>query len=246
MKSNQIDAAIVYLEGKVHNDGEGYKLNGAEFDIATGVGIVITEEQILAEINVYCTANEASIKELGHGFNWPVGIKSIKDKLMWADGACLQKLITARKLELCGPVPEKDGKRAKVGKQSKAQKEEAKDKAKATVVNTSEKQEEGVAGKYNIEDFNTGRPVPFYTNTPELLAKHREFTKGRIITRFPPEPNGYLHIGHAKAIRFVFSVAKQYDGDCYLRFDDTNPCKENNEFIDHIKDIVNWLGYKPW
>ena len=67
-----------------------------------------------------------------------------------------------------------------------------------------------------------------------------------ILTRFPPEPNGYLHIGHAKAIRFNFTVAKEYGGLTYLRFDDTNPCKENNEFIDHIHEIVGWLGYKPW
>jgi glutaminyl-tRNA synthetase len=83
-------------------------------------------------------------------------------------------------------------------------------------------------------------------NTPEMLAAHKAFTGGRIMTRFPPEPNGYLHIGHAKAIRFNFTVAKIYGGETYLRFDDTNPCKENNEFIDHIKEIVGWLGYKPW
>jgi glutaminyl-tRNA synthetase len=69
---------------------------------------------------------------------------------------------------------------------------------------------------------------------------------GRVITRFPPEPNGYLHIGHAKAIRFNFTVAKENNGICYLRFDDTNPCKENHEFIDHIKKNVKWLGQEPW
>ena len=66
------------------------------------------------------------------------------------------------------------------------------------------------------------------------------------MTRFPPEPNGYLHIGHAKAIRFDFTVAKERGGLTYLRFDDTNPCKENHEFIDHIKKNVAWLGYTPW
>ena len=54
-----------------------------------------------------------------------------------------------------------------------------------------------------------------------------EFTKGKMYTRFPPEPNGYLHIGHAKAIRFNFTVAAENGGLTYLRFDDTNPCKEN-------------------
>lgn len=55
-----------------------------------------------------------------------------------------------------------------------------------------------------------------------------------------------MHIGHAKAIRFNFTVAKEYGGNTYLRFDDTNPCKENQEFIDHIKEIVSWLGYEPF
>ena len=68
----------------------------------------------------------------------------------------------------------------------------------------------------------------------------------KVMTRFPPEPNGYLHIGHAKAIGFDFTVAAENGGMTYLRFDDTNPCKENHEFIDHIKKNVAWLGYKPW
>lgn len=91
----------------------------------------------------------------------------------------------------------------------------------------------------------SGRDVG-QSNSQELVEKHQAFTGGKIMTRFPPEPNGYLHIGHAKSIRFNFSVAKQYNGHCYLRFDDTNPCKENNEFIDHIKEIVGWLGYSPY
>jgi glutaminyl-tRNA synthetase len=67
---------------------------------------------------------------------------------------------------------------------------------------------------------------------------------GRVNTRFPPEPNGYLHIGHAKSICLNFEIAKNYKGTCNLRFDDTNPEKENAEFIKSIKDDIAWLGYK--
>jgi glutaminyl-tRNA synthetase len=65
----------------------------------------------------------------------------------------------------------------------------------------------------------------------------------RIRTRFPPEPNGYLHLGHAKSIWLNFSSAQEYGGVCHLRFDDTNPEKEEQEYVDSIRDVVRWLGY---
>lgn len=67
---------------------------------------------------------------------------------------------------------------------------------------------------------------------------------GRVQTRFPPEPNGYLHIGHAKAICMDFGAAKQYGGVCNLRFDDTNPVKEDVEYVDAIKEDIKWLGFQ--
>ncbi|MDQ3439688.1 MAG: glutamine--tRNA ligase/YqeY domain fusion protein [Planctomycetota bacterium] len=68
---------------------------------------------------------------------------------------------------------------------------------------------------------------------------------GRVATRFPPEPNGYLHIGHAKAICLSFGVAEEYGGTCNLRYDDTNPAKEEEEYVKGIEADVRWLGFKP-
>ena len=79
------------------------------------------------------------------------------------------------------------------------------------------------------------------------LEVEKDLSTGRyteIITRFPPEPNGYLHIGHAKSILFNYGLAKKYNGKFYLRFDDTNPAKENNEYVNAIIEDVNWLGAK--
>src|SRR5205085_2009665 len=67
---------------------------------------------------------------------------------------------------------------------------------------------------------------------------------GRVCTRFPPEPNGYLHIGHAKSICLNFGTALKYGGTCNLRFDDTNPTKEETEYVESIKDDVRWLRFQ--
>ncbi|MDP8258514.1 MAG: glutamine--tRNA ligase/YqeY domain fusion protein [Candidatus Aadella gelida] len=79
----------------------------------------------------------------------------------------------------------------------------------------------------------------------EIIDKDLKIRKndGRLHTRFPPEPNGYLHIGHAKSICLNFGLAKEYEGLCNLRFDDTNPEKEEVEYIDSIKEDVKWLGF---
>jgi len=71
-------------------------------------------------------------------------------------------------------------------------------------------------------------------------------TGGKVRTRFPPEPNGILHVGHAKAININFGYAAAHDGVCFLRYDDTNPEKEEEKFFTGIKDVVEWLGYKPF
>src|SRR5436189_2434599 len=93
-------------------------------------------------------------------------------------------------------------------------------------------------------------------NTPAAQAAPTDFIRtlvdadrasgkhgGRVATRFPPEPNGYLHIGHAKSICLNFGVASERGGTCNLRFDDTNPAKEDVEYVDAIKEDVRWLGF---
>lgn len=84
-----------------------------------------------------------------------------------------------------------------------------------------------------------------WAGRPGVAAEHRAgaLDPARIRTRFPPEPNGYLHVGHAKSICLNFGLARDYGGRCHMRFDDTNPVKEDQEYVDSILDAVRWLGF---
>lgn len=89
---------------------------------------------------------------------------------------------------------------------------------------------------------NHGRGA-FYVNSDEILKRHLETTGGKFQLRFPPEPNGFLHIGHAKAMSINFGIAKANNGVCYLRLDDTNPEAEKQEYIDAAYENCSWLGH---
>lgn len=111
-------------------------------------------------------------------------------------------------------------------------------------VNENGQESDLIFQKVNLDKL-VARDVAESINSPELLEKHARETGGKVITRFPPEPNGILHIGHARAIRFNFSIAGTYGGLCNLRYDDTNPEKEKREYMDMIEENVRWMGFQP-
>jgi glutaminyl-tRNA synthetase len=90
----------------------------------------------------------------------------------------------------------------------------------------------------------SNEPTDFIRQRIERDLEAGALENGAVVTRFPPEPNGYLHIGHAKSICLNFGVAREYGGHTYLRFDDTNPLKESQEYVEAIKADVRWLGFE--
>src|SRR5213595_1959358 len=94
-----------------------------------------------------------------------------------------------------------------------------------------------------VSEQTSTRPEPSDFIREIVAADVGEGRTSQVVTRFPPEPNGYLHIGHPKSIALNFGIAREFGGSCHLRFDDTNPIKEEQEYIDSIQEDIRWLGF---
>jgi glutaminyl-tRNA synthetase len=119
--------------------------------------------------------------------------------------------------------------------EKEAKKAAAKAKKAAYALRPKEEQAKPAASKEPTSIFSEGWLKRVYEEKPAQEVR----------TRFPPEPNGYLHIGHAKAIAVDFGFAKHHKGACNLRYDDTNPEKEEEKYFTSILDVVKWLGFEP-
>lgn len=250
VKIPQLDAIVEYVKkNKVPNIEEMEK--------ECGVGITVSEEEIKKTINALFEAKAEELKEKRYTMV-SVLHADLRVSLRWADKSIVSKELNDKMLEVLGPKGENEAQ--KVVKKTK---ESKKDKAAAAASASASSAEGGASssapvpgGASSDPGFGTSNariqesiafPLPSENtqNNPELLKKHLEETGGIIVTRFPPEPNGFLHIGHAKAMNLNFGYAKKMKGKCYLRFDDTNPEAETKEYIDSITDTVRWLGNEP-
>lgn len=224
--ADRLAAAIASLKGVEHVDV-------AKFELDCGVGVVITQAEVDKCIDALFSEHADKIKSEGWDFNFTSLIHVAKDTLKWADGKMIIDTINSKSVETLGDKP-KDAKKKKTKKDKPA--EEVK------------KDDEDDLLLYKRKKISSliGREVAGISNSDDILKEHMRITGGKVVTRFPPEPNGYLHIGHAKAMRFSFTQASDNGGYCYLRYDDTNPEKESKEYIDNIEANVKWLGYEPY
>ena len=219
---------------------------------ASGVGMEVSWEEIQEKVKEVIQENEAKLKEMRYHMNTNPMFGKVLKALKWADVALVRQELDAQVVALLGPKTEEDMK-PPPKKEKKKEKKEKKPKVE-NVVDESWKTADPYAFFPKPEENNTVHTTVYMSdgstmnisNTNAKLQQHLKDTGGKVMTRFPPEPNGYLHIGHAKAMFVDFGMAKQYEGNCYLRYDDTNPEAEKQEYIDHIQDIIQWLGWEPF
>ncbi|XP_076132471.1 glutamine--tRNA ligase [Alosa pseudoharengus] len=244
----QLSAALEFVKSHPQDP-----LDHSAFESSCGVGVAITPEQIEDVVEQVIKKYKNQLKEERYRFNMGLLMGEARAGLKWADGKIIKNEVDMQVLHLLGPKTEAD-----LEKKPKAPKAKAPEKEKQEVdgaVNGEVKMEakslmeqlRGVALNFHKpgENFKTEGYV-VTPNTMSLLKKHLETTRGQVRTRFPPEPNGILHIGHAKAINFNFGYAKANSGICFLRYDDTNPEKEEEKYFTAIRDMVEWLGYTPY
>lgn len=220
-----------------------------------GVGVVVTPEEIEKCVENHIQSFKKELIEKRYRFNAGPLMQKVREDLNWADGKAIKNEIDVQIFDILGPKTEADlAPASKTEKKApKLNKKENKGPNKETVNKESSPVQPltilDVMKKVNFhapgENYKTDGYI-VTENTERLLKEHLSITGGQVRTRFPPEPNGILHIGHAKAININFGYAAANNGICFLRYDDTNPEKEEEKFFTGIHDIVNWLGYKPY
>lgn len=235
LKSNlQVAEALKYVETHPDNFVE------SDFEIASGVGIEITETEVFKIICDYISEHKEEI-ETNRYRMVPALLANVRQlpALKWASPALFKPTIDTQLLELLGPKDERDV--IKKEKKKKETKETTKDDKPSSLTNVHARNmfTEGFLGDLH-------KPGEEPQRWDDVIKAHRDFIKGKVYTRFPPEPNGFLHIGHSKAIMVNFGFAKFHDGKCYLRYDDTNPEAEEQVYFDSILRCVKWLGFEPW
>ncbi|TPX64103.1 hypothetical protein CcCBS67573_g08497 [Chytriomyces confervae] len=235
LKTNdQIAAAIKFAEGV--KTGE---IDSKAFDAACGVGIEVTLKDIQAGIAKLFISKKDDIEKKGHGV-LGILIAEMKKELRWANAATVKDEVEKKLVEVLGPKGDPKAQKKPVTPAA-GSKPVAAQPTKLTVAETAQSLKfarEGALAALH-------KPGENPQINPKLMQDHLKRTGKRVITRFPPEPNGFLHIGHAKAINVNFGYAQAHNGRTNLRYDDTNPEAEEEKYFTSILETVRWLGFEP-
>lgn len=214
--------------------------NEASFDEACGVGVTVSDTEISEQVSkVIANSKDLLLKDRYRVQGRVLGAVKKTAELKWADSGKVKAEFDAQILALLGPKDERDNNPSKTKKTAAGKNDSPKPEAKGW----EPVPVEAMFAGGDISRLHKAGENPQIN--PELTKQHLEATKGSVVTRFPPEPNGYLHIGHAKAINVNFGYAKAHGGVCNLRYDDTNPEAEDQEYVDSILETIRWLGYEP-
>jgi len=240
----QLTAALDFLT----NISGGDAVDAKAFETACGVGIVVTAQVISDEVGKVIETHKSGLLE--KRYRYPMGLvmgETRKSILKWADGKVVKEEIDAAVAKLLGPKTEEDSAPIKKEKQKKEAKPEKTTKAEVITNGVDAPALSGEALNFHKpgENYKTDGYV-MTPNTMKIIEDHLRITGGQVRTRFPPEPNGILHVGHAKAININFGYARNNQGICFLRYDDTNPEKEEEKFFTGIRNMVTWLGFEPY
>lgn len=247
---NKLDTTVrveFALEFVLNHSVKGTSIDIVALEKHCGVNVVVTSEDIDKAVEEVISKYKKELIDQRYRFNVGKILADVRAKLPWADGKAVKSEVDVQIFDLLGPKTETDlaplpaTKGKKVTSTAEKEKEKEADDSALTITELMKNVHFHAPG----ENYKTDG----YITTPEtdrILKEHLKITKGQVRTRFPPEPNGILHIGHAKAININFGYAAAHNGICFLRYDDTNPEKEEEKFFIGIKDMVEWLGYKPY
>lgn len=245
----QLAAALDFVKSNPQDP-----INQKEFESTCGVGVSVTPEQIEDSVESVIKKHKEQLLTERYRFNMGLLMGEARAALKWADGKMIKNEVDMQVLHLLGPKTEADLEKKPKAQKIKSPETEVRVKEEAAFNGETKMESKSLMEQLRGEALKFHKPGENYKTegyvvtpkTMDLLKKHLEITGGQIRTRFPPEPNGILHIGHAKAINFNFGYAKANNGVCFLRYDDTNPEKEEEKYFTAIKDMVEWLGYKPY
>ncbi|KAI9145547.1 tRNA synthetases class I, catalytic domain-containing protein [Paraphysoderma sedebokerense] len=240
--SDQVSAAIKFFESV--RVGQDYDLKS--YEESCGIGIEISEQELISAVADIIKRNKDRLeKDRYRSLGFLLG-ECRATRLRWANSLAVKEEVEKNMTKVLGPKDERDDPKA-AKKKEKAQKAK-KDEKVADVKSGGAPDVTKLLTNmfFEGEMARLHKPGENPQLKPELMEEHLRATGGKYVTRFPPEPNGYLHIGHAKAININFGYAQVHNGICYLRYDDTNPEAEEERFFNSIEESVRWLGFKPF